>query len=560
MNFIECYSEEGVKTQADFLRDVAVLRQFIAGNHWNSYILHSENLYYFAVAFVGILQAKKDLAISANAGAEFIKEISGTDSVFLPEEQIRDICASSRGSLSEQWLPIDLNANIALWTSGTTGKPKKVEKVYEHLDIECRELARLWGDTVKDCIFCETVSHHHIYGLLCSFLLPLRLGAPFFAKRIEMPGILKKFPDKKISFVSSPAFLKRIPQAEAFKNLPISMIFCSGGVLPFESAKYADSILGKWPVEIYGSTETGGIAYRISKNGLEWQPFSVCSLSLANNGCLKVESPYITGGKFETGDLATFLDNGKFELKGRIDSIVKIEEKRISLNEVEMRIMSSGLVQDVCVLALSGKRQYTAAVIILNEKGREKFSETSEFQKNSFFKKELSKFLESAVIPKKWRYVKAFEQDAQGKIKRREMEALFLPQTKENYRILSNSTENSKNGEKRIIMDLLFPKNSDFFDGHFPQFQLLPAVAQVDTVIKISNKYLNSPMNLKKISKMKFMAPIRPDIQMQLHIHYSEKENAINFDFFSEQNKKHSSGKIFLYSCLGMEKNEANNV
>ena len=545
MNFTECYSEDGVKTQIDFLRDVAVMREFIIKNSWNSYILYSENLYYFAVAFAGVLQAKKKLAISANAGDEFIKEISGKESIFLPEEQIRNICASSKEPISTEWQPIDPQANIALWTSGTTGKPKKVDKTYNHLDIECGELARLWGNVAKNCLFCETVSHHHIYGLLCSFLLPLRIGAPFCAERIEMPGILKNLPNKEIVIVSSPAFLKRIPQADAFKNLPIFMVFCSGGVLPFESAKYANSVFGKWPVEIYGSTETGGIAHRISKNGIEWQPFSVCSLSLANNGCLCVESPYIAGGKFETGDLVNFLDNGKFELKGRVDSIVKIEEKRISLNEVEMRIMSSGLVQEVCVIALSGKRQYTAAAIILNEKGKEKFLEATEFQKNSFFKKELAKFLESAVIPKKWRYVKVFEQDAQGKIKRKEIEALFLPQTKENYKILSFSIENSENGERKIIIDLLFPKHSDFFDGHFPQFLLLPAVAQVDTVIKISNKYLNSPMNLKKILKMKFMIPIRPDIQMQLHIHYIEKENTINFEFFSEQNKKHSSGKIF---------------
>ncbi|MDR2582535.1 MAG: AMP-binding protein [Fibromonadaceae bacterium] len=545
MNFTECYSENGVKTQVDFLRDVAALREFASKNPYNSYILHSENLYYFAVAFAGILQSKKNLAISANTGNEFIKEISDKESFFLPEEKIRNICSSSKEPFSVQWQPIDPQANIALWTSGTTGKPKKVDKTYNHLDIECSELANLWGNAAKDCLFCETVSHHHIYGLLCSFLLPLRIGAPFFAERIEMPGILKKLPNKEIVLVSSPAFLKRIPQADAFKNLPIFMVFCSGGVLPFESARYADSVLRKWPVEIYGSTETGGIAHRVSKNGLEWQPFSVCSLSLANNGCLSVESPYIIGGKFETGDLVNFLDNGKFELKGRIDSIVKIEEKRISLNEVEMRIMSSGLVQDVCVIALSSKRQYTAAAIILNEKGKEKFLEATEFQKNSFFKKELSKFLESAVIPKKWRYVETFTQNSQGKTKREEIEALFLPQTKENYQILSSSFENSEKGERKIIMDLLFPNHSDFFDGHFPQFSLLPAVAQVDTVIKLSNKYLNSPINLKKISKMKFMIPIRPDVKMKLHIRYLEKENTINFEIFSEQNKKHSSGKIF---------------
>jgi acyl-CoA synthetase (AMP-forming)/AMP-acid ligase II len=345
--------------------------------------------------------------------------------------------------------------------------------------------------------------------------------------------------------VSSPAFLKRIPQSDAFKNLPIFMVFCSGGVLPFESAEYAESVFGKWPVEIYGSTETGGIAHRVSKNGLEWQPFSVCSLSLASNGCLCVESPYMAEGKFETGDLAKFLDNGKFELKGRADSIVKIEEKRISLNEIEMRIMSSGLAKDVCVLALNGKRQYTAAAIILNEKGKEKFLGATEFQKNSFFKKELSKFLEGIVIPKKWRYVEAFAQDTQGKIKREEIEALFHSKTYKNYQILYVSSENLENNEKKMFARIIFPENSDFFDGHFPQFQLLPAVAQVDTVIRVSNKYLNSPMNLKRISKIKFTVPIRPNIQVQLHIRYLEKEKILHFEFFSMQNKKCSSGTFF---------------
>ena len=545
MNSIACYSEEGLKTQADFLRDIAALRQFVTENPWKVYILHSENLYYFAVAFTGILQAKKKLAISANTGSEFIKEISDRETIFLPEEQIRKICAS-REIFSMRQESIDLQADIVLWTSGTTGEPKKVHKKFKNLVLERDELAKLWGNAAKDCLFCKTVSHHHIYGLLCSFLLPLYLGAPFFAERIEMPGVLEKLPNKNIVLVSSPAFLKRIPQTESFRKLPISMIFCSGGVLPFENAKHAESVFGKWPVEIYGSTETGGIAHRVSKNGPEWEPFSVCSLSLASNDCLIVESPYIAEKKFETGDLAVFLDNSKFELKGRADSIVKIEEKRISLSEIEMRIMSSGLTQEVCVLALSGKRQYTAAAIVLNQKGKEKFLGASMFQKNSFFKKELSKFLENVVIPKKWRYAESFAQDAQGKIKRQEIEALFNSKPRENYQIKSISLETSENNEKKMLAKIVFPKCSDFFDGHFPQFPLLPAVAQVDTVIRISNKYLNSPINLKKISKIKFTLPILPDAEMSLRICSLEKEGRLNFEFFSEQNKKHSSGTIII--------------
>jgi len=304
--------------------------------------------------------------------------------------------------------------------------------------------------------------------------------------------------------------------------------------------------LGQWPVEIYGSTETGGIAHRISKNGLEWQPFSVCSLSLASNGCLCVKSPYIAEKNgFVTGDLAEFLDNGKFTLNGRIDSIVKIEEKRVSLLEVEKRIYSCGFVQDVCTLALSDKRQYLAAAIILNEKGRETFSGTSKFQKDSFFKKYLSKFLESATIPRKWRYVESFAQDAQGKVKRKEIEKLFFSEKKENYQVLSVSFENLQTDEKKISADLFFSGTSDFFDGHFPQFQLLPAVAQIDTVIKISNKYLKMPINLKRISKVKFTSPIRPNTKVQLHISYLEKEKKLNFEFYGMQSKKYSSGTFF---------------
>ena len=41
-------------------------------------------------------------------------------------------------------------------------------------------------------------------------------------------------------------------------------------------------------MEIYGSTETGGIAYRQSKNGPVWTPFEVCKMSVAENGCLNI--------------------------------------------------------------------------------------------------------------------------------------------------------------------------------------------------------------------------------------------------------------------------------
>ena len=112
------------------------------------------------------------------------------------------------------------------------------------------------------------------------------------------------------------------------------------------------------------------MAHRQSKNGPLYKPFPHNVITLNAEGCLHVESPYIYDeGGFSTADLIKLEDDGRFTLLGRIDSIVKIEEKRISLPEVEMRLRQTGLVQDVRVIAMAGKRQYLAAAIALNFDG-----------------------------------------------------------------------------------------------------------------------------------------------------------------------------------------------
>ena len=48
------------------------------------------------------------------------------------------------------------------------------------------------------------------------------------------------------------------------------------------------------------------------------------------DGCLVIKSPYIKDpAGFATADLVDIHSDGRFILKGRSDSIVKIEEKRV---------------------------------------------------------------------------------------------------------------------------------------------------------------------------------------------------------------------------------------
>ena len=129
---------------------------------------------------------------------------------------------------------------------------------------------------------------------------------------------------------------------------------------------------------------------------------------------------------FATADLAEIFEDGRFLLKGRSDSIVKIEEKRISMTEVESRLMESGLVEDVKVVALSNDvRQYLAAAVVLNAKGRDQFKDTEKFLVNRWFHDYLMKYFENVVIPKKWRFMDKLPVDVQGKKHKLEIMALF---------------------------------------------------------------------------------------------------------------------------------------
>ena len=282
---------------------------------------------------------------------------------------------------------------------------------------------------------CATVSQHHIYGFLFTRSLPFALADPVRRKRIEFPEEFNSLDDEEYMIIAVPAFLKRTNMEfdegiHEAKKLPLKnpWIFTSGGVLLPEVAMRTLEVFGFCPLEVYGSTETSGIAYRQrTKDGDEWTPFDNAKIwADKDDGCLTIISPYIKNPEgFKTGDLVDIHEDGRFILKGRADSIVKIEEKRISVGEVENRIGQTGLVADCCVVPMSDRRQYLAAAIVLNKDGQEKFRGMDKFDINKFFHDYLLQYFENVVIPKKYRYLDKIPCDVQGKKHKPEIQSLF---------------------------------------------------------------------------------------------------------------------------------------
>ena len=614
LSTVLCYegawSDARYHTWGDFLEGTAELRRSINAADAQScgkWLLHCEDCWYFFLAFTALLQCKKEILLSANVSPAYIKEIRGgtpggtpggapdgaaipflTDLIF-PEgesqENIFHIPSLLKATQKtdrpvtdkpEEGPPINADeTSIIMYTSGSTGKPKMVQQRLTEFEADNRFIISKWGDEFLKRKVCSTVSQHHIYGLLYSILLPFTLGVPFKRRRIEFPEETEKLSDTEYVIITVPAFLKRAVEMERSSglNLPSPWIFASGGVLSFETAQKTGEVFGFWPVEVYGSTETSGIAWRQSANGPEWTVFDNAQISQNGDGCLIIRSPYIKDpAGLETADVVEILEDGRFLLKGRVDSVIKIEEKRISCAEMESRILQSGFAADVCVIPLEDKRQYLAAAIVFNNKGKERFNGFEKHEINTFWREYLLQYFENVVIPKKWRYPETLPLDTQGKKKKEDIKLLFSGEEKteeffttedcrsENglefhgerkdyhiktlcnsvYSVVNSSSEGFDALEKEkviektdnsVSLELVIPDSSPYFDGHFPEFHLLPAVAQVELVIRFAARYLGTDIKISEIKRVKFTSFIRPGAPLLLKL--TKKEKNISFTLSS---------------------------
>jgi acyl-coenzyme A synthetase/AMP-(fatty) acid ligase/uncharacterized membrane protein/3-hydroxymyristoyl/3-hydroxydecanoyl-(acyl carrier protein) dehydratase len=567
------YSEKQYKTWADFLAGTAAIRSAVTKAGRQRWILHCNDYWYFLLAYTALLQCRREVLLTANISPGYIAEIiaGGTEgepvpagpAAFLTDERdalglaensfyvpalvdtAAETPASQGTALKEPVSPGDLASPvpsitadetvIVLYTSGTTGQPKAIRQRLTEFEKDNAFILSKWGDEFLTRKVCSTVSPHHIFGLLFSVMLPFTAGVPFRRERIEYPETFKQLSDDSYLIITVPALLKRSvemagsgsadEQPQETFGLRSPWIFTSGGAVPQGIAAATEKLFGFWPLEVYGSTETSGIAWRQSRTGPEWTPFDNAEVWKNEDGCLVIKSPYIRNTEsFTTGDLVEFLPGGRFLLKGRADSIVKIEEKRISLAEMENRIMQSALVADTAVIALQDKRQYLAAAVVLNKEGKERFGETEKFRINAWFREYLQRFFENMLIPKKWRYVEALPRNPQGKLKKQELESLFrslkLPQGIRGT--VSGQTEDS------CTVEFSVPGTCPYFDGHFQEFPILPAAAQFELVCACAGMLVPG-FTVTGSRRTKFSRMIGPGADLRLEINIDRETKTLRF-------------------------------
>jgi len=531
-------------SRGDFIGRVDDWQSFFEQLAGERFALCLDDAAELAAALLGAWHANKIIALPGDKLPATLKQLSElVDASIgeLPSAIKAPATGYATGSVSRSELDLQSPALI-IFTSGSTGEPCGIEKKLGQLDAELKALESCFSDVVGNAVIYGTVSHQHIYGLLFRVLWPLAAGRTFYTLRLEYPEqIAKQLSGQSSVLIASPAHLKRLPDNLDWQPMTSALkaVFSSGGPLSAESADNVTQLWHRRPIEVFGSSETGGIAWRQSENGsTSWQPLPGVEWRVSDEH-LQIRSPHLPDDEwFVTRDRAALRDENKFELLGRSDRIIKLEERRISLTSIENSLSQNDRVQECRLLVLPGQRERLAALVVLNMEGNRELAEKGKLAIVNDLRKSLEASVDPIAIPRHWRFVDAMPVDSQGKTSQRAMAELF--------RLSLPSCRILQRAEDSALLELRVSKDLVVFDGHFSQHAaVVPGVALIDWAIKNGRTLFALHPRFVRIEALKFQQVIRPDTDVNLDIQWNEAKGMLMFRYES-QHGAHANGRILF--------------
>jgi acyl-coenzyme A synthetase/AMP-(fatty) acid ligase len=249
------------------------------------------------------------------------------------------------------------NTRAIFFTSGTTGEPTGALKSEENITKELEVLRNLFAPYNFERVIV-TVPLIHIYGFLAGVMLPKALDADVILKEEFIPHeLLNLAEERRTLCITNPVFLKVLNKLKIEGDYSNITFLSSTGKLDADIAKSLCKKIGCKIYQLFGSTETGGVAYKVDDEEL-WRPLQGVHIEAIDKK-LSVESAYLSDYTIESGlqkldkpflttDIIEIVDDS-FRLLGRESEIIKISGKRISILEVESLLEQSRLIDEVLV-------------------------------------------------------------------------------------------------------------------------------------------------------------------------------------------------------------------
>lgn len=430
---------------------------------------------------------------------------------------------------------------IEVYTSGSTGTPKPILKTIAMIEDEIASVDQLWS-MPQDTTLISTVPHQHLFGLTFRLFWPLLTARVFQTQACTFTEDIFRHAQnlERYTLISTPSHLKRLNDQLDWPSVAgrCHMVVSSAAPLALQDSHFAANLLGTPIHEIYGSSETGALAWRTQAQNLEhWTLLPLLSLQQLSDQSL-VSGPYIPAQYQTLSDRIELLAEGSFRLLGRQDRITKVEGKRLSLTKMEHEIEQTPWVHSAKVQVLKRKRDEVVVVAELTEAGKLLSAEHSQKELVKQLKLALSSSFEAVLLPRRWRFLSSLPYNAQGKLSMDRLSSLFDNQDVKWPVELRQTIDDGQ-----IQLTFYIPKELIYFEGHFDQHPILPGITQTHWAQHFAHKHFAISSRFTRLEAIKFQHVILPDSEVTLTLSYDTETQKLAFQYLSEKGV-HSSGRI----------------
>ena len=419
-------------TRRDFARDVLCAARALVGLDGQRIAIDEGHPYRFAVLLNAVLWSGCTPVLFPGRGAQFeaLKDaydavlVYASDGVTVYPKLTLVVKMDAEPLTIESLTKPDATRPIRLFTSGSSGTPKCIEKTVGLMDREAEVTTRLFGAVTEGAVVQSTVDPRHLYGLTFNIWFAFSAGRPIATTRRVYQEQLLTLPHP-VALITTPTFMRMLETTLAAPVLPF--VLSAGGPLSDE----AKATLTAWSpstiYEIYGSTETGVVASRAHESNAlanaqtpDWTLIDEAMLSETADGWV-LTSPLLPTGVMMLDDQLKLTGERTFHLLGRRDRVVKIGEVRLSLTEIE-RVVERTLGLVIRALpVVHGERTLIGAVV--NEALSPKW--TGQLPDRRAVTQALHGTLDPLARPRLWRSVPDWPMNAQGKVETQRLLELF---------------------------------------------------------------------------------------------------------------------------------------
>jgi acyl-coenzyme A synthetase/AMP-(fatty) acid ligase len=263
-----------------------------------------------------------------------------------------------------------------------------------------------------------------MFGLEAAVFTGLAHGYCLYDSPVFYPADLevlvaraKALGTSELVLITSPPHLKFLQ--EALHQTPqVRCIISATAPLHRDIAVNLEAGGEKRVFEIYGSTETGSLAWRRTATSELWEPMDGFNLT-QNQGGWFADAPHLAQGAF-LGDDIELHEDGRFRLLGRLGDIIRVAGKRQSLGALNAALTAMPGIRDAIVIRKTAGGEDRLSLFVVLDPAAELDSKALRIA----VRLHLQAHFDPVFVPRSIRIIDRIPRDETGKVAAGDLAAL----------------------------------------------------------------------------------------------------------------------------------------